>query len=106
MSVVDVVKDEKGRETRREYPCVESMTRLKLYGGFVVRVWRDESRVGKYDNSDLHEVADEIKEARLEDGHVYSQPHLVARRFAEAPRVSAVEVLDESGDGIVVYVTW
>ena len=86
----------------RTYPCVESMTRFKVKG-FAVRVWRDESTVGIYPNADLAAVADAICK---EESSEFDMPHHVARRFAQVPRVSAVEVLDDNVDGIVLYVTW
>lgn len=87
---------------RREFPCVESMFRFKIET-HTIRVWRDEKQVGKYEPGDLSAVRDEV--ARNHDGE-YTLPHEIAERFARCDRVSAVEVLDLEGNGIVLYVTW
>jgi hypothetical protein len=84
----------------RVYPCVESMTKLRI-GIFDVRVWRDESEVKEYDNSDL------IKLEKLLSGmgKPDSNEHDLAVEIANMPSVSAVEVTWE-GNGIVLYTQW
>ena len=84
----------------REFPCVESITKLRI-GYFDVRVWRDESTVGIYDNNDLMKLEKSLADMGKPD----SNEHDLALEIAKVPRVSAVEVTWE-GDGIVLYTQW
>lgn len=82
------------------FAVVESMTRIKL-PPLTVRVWRAEPELASgYDNLDLHELAWKA----FMDCH--GNPAPIAAVLAEAPRVNAVEVVDERGDGCVVYKDW
>lgn len=75
-------------------------------GDFVVRVWRDEDELkDKYDNTELidahnNAVYDSVKERKQ-----FSKA-AVAKRIIAVPRVSAVEVKDRWGAGVVVYREW
>lgn len=84
----------------KSFPCVESMTKLRI-GYFDVRVWRDESNVGEYDNSDLLALQKSLQHL----GQPNSKEHELAVEVSKLPRVSAVEVTWE-GDGIVLYTQW
>lgn len=77
----------------------ESMTRVKV-GGFIVRVWRNES---------LQE--DSVNRAQIREQVVGSMKACLgiagsAQIIMQLTDVSAVEILDRNGDGEVWYADW
>jgi hypothetical protein len=84
------------------FAFVESMTRIPMsVSGAVIRVWREESDLGPYQlaNMDLREVAYKM-------GNQGTFLRVIAVELAKMPRVTAVEWLDENGDGGVIYGEW
>jgi hypothetical protein len=82
---------------RLENRVYESMTRVQA-GRFSVRVWREEKCLEPQSNDDLRAA---LEAAPLDA----TAPDLIA--IAEAlPRVVAVEVLDDDGNGILLYPDW
>jgi hypothetical protein len=76
---------------------IESMTRIHL-PHHTIRVWRDEATSG-YNNEDLLETADAEWLVGRSPGQVFVALLVMAR-------VSAVEMVDERGNGSVVYTNW
>ena len=81
---------------------IESMTTLNIYddrnGLLTVRIWREETAVqDRYDNADLKSAMDEVLVKSVKN---------IASYLIEMPRVSAVEVKNEDGNGVVTYVSW
>ena len=84
---------------RHSFPCVESMRRVPLSNGRVVRVWRDrtkENLSASYDDADI--VSTCIAQAT-------NDTQLLAA-LAKLNGVNAVELIDASGNGTVVYTSW
>jgi hypothetical protein len=82
---------------------VESMTKM-MAAGYVVRIWRDETGNGSpkdWRNEDLIDMAIELDELKPP-----ATMELVAAKYAAMLRVNAVEILDTSGCGILVYPDW
>lgn len=86
-------------------PVLESMTRLHV-DGRTIRVWRTEKDFKSANNSDLHEWAAQL------DGVIFaSAPNKptneeLIRAVCTFNRIAAVEVLDETGGGFVLYPDW
>lgn len=79
------------------FAVIESMTTICV-GRYTIRVWRAENEVlDHYDNPDLLDKAYQLGAA--------SQAAL-AEGIGQMPRVNAVEVKDEGGDGVVLYHEW
>lgn len=77
--------------------AIESMTRVEV-GSITVRVWRTEPEVKeKYDNTDIQTAV---------RNNARSQFNKLAKVVSELPRVSAYEILDSKGNGVVVYNDW
>lgn len=81
----------------------ESMTVLR-FGGWKVRIWRTEDeaafdRNGNVDRDDLWLVQSRC-------AVVNPSPLDIIAAFVAVPRVSAVEVTNENGLGVVTYVSW
>ena len=84
---------------KHTFPCVESMRRVPLSGGRVVRVWRDrtkENLSASYNDADI--VSTCIAQAN-------NDTQLLAS-LAKLRGVNAVELVDASGQGTVVYTSW
>lgn len=81
----------------------ESMTSLQV-GEFAIRVWRQEGNLTVRDiqNQDLFGVSFDMDRNAKE----WTDPVVIAESFLIIPRVNAVEVIDEDGDGIVAYKDW
>lgn len=79
---------------------LESMTRLQI-GGLRARIWRTESDLAHVNNEDLQDLGLELN-ARWEPPEIND----VAERLAALDRVSAVEVLDYYGNGVLIYPDW
>jgi len=77
----------------------ESMTRIQHYQ-FTVRVWCRETEFNWRDKSGPRS---EIVEA-LE--HLPASPLLIAETLDAFSEVSAYEILDENGNGAIVYPDW
>ena len=94
---IDAVFDHIARTARGPNRVYESMTRHYV-GAYTVRVWRDEKSLEPGNNDDIRAALDY---APLNA----TAPDLVA--LVEAlPRVVAVEVLDDDGNGILLYPDW
>ena len=78
---------------------IESMTRVVLNeAGLVVRVWREESEVrDSYPNGDVMAACRQ---------HANRGIAALAYQAASLPRVTAVEVVDADGNGVVLYAAW
>lgn len=84
---------------KHSFPCVESMRRVNLSGGRVVRVWRDRTKdllAASYDDADI--VATCIAQAT-------NDTQLIAA-LGKLKGVNAVELVDANGNGTVVYTSW
>jgi hypothetical protein len=84
---------------KHSFPCVESMRRINLSGGRVVRVWRDRTKdllAASYDDADI--VATCIAQAT-------NDTQLIAA-LGKLKGVNAVELVDANGNGTVVYTSW
>lgn len=80
----------------------ESMTKLKVLG-YTVRLWREEPDPSEVDNSDIIRLGKE-----LDDG-IYVQPPSagwIAEMFSTVKRSAAVEVLNQDGNGVLIYPDW
>ena len=84
---------------KHTFPCVESMRRVPLSNGRVVRVWRDRTKellAASYDDADI--VTTCIT-------HATNDTQLLAA-LAKLKGVNAVELVDANGQGTVVYSSW
>ena len=84
---------------KHTFPCVESMRRVNLSNGRVVRVWRDstkENLSASYDDADI--VSTCITNAT-------NDTQLLAA-LSKLKAVNAVELVDANGQGTVVYTAW
>lgn len=84
---------------KHTFPCVESMRRVPLSNGRVIRVWRDrttELLAASYDDADI--VSTCIAQAN-------NDTQLLAA-LAKLKGVNAVELTDFNGQGTVVYPIW
>ena len=84
---------------KHTFPCVESMRRVPLSNGRVIRVWRDrttELLAASYDDADI--VSTCIAQAT-------NDTQLLAA-LAKLKNVNAVELTDSNGQGTVVYPIW
>ena len=84
---------------KHTFPCVESMRRVPLSNGRVIRVWRDrttELLAASYDDADI--VSTCIAQAN-------NDTQLLAA-LAKLKGVNAVELVDANGQGTVVYTSW
>lgn len=88
---------------------VESMTRVELTDGRVVRVWRDETALPHETEADWIEIAYRNRlnlAGPIADLLANVPSNEVARRVATMKRVNAVEVLEKDGSGVLVYPEW
>lgn len=77
---------------------IESMTRVPLSGGRVVRVWREESKLKpEYENNDVALAI--IANSQLPQDKL-------AEHVCKLERINAVEVIDSRGNGVVYYPSW
>jgi len=84
---------------KHSFPCVESMRRISLSNGRVVRVWRDrtaENLSASYDDADI--VSTCIAQAT-------NDTQLLAA-LGKLKGVNAVELVDAGGNGTVLYTSW
>ena len=84
---------------KHTFPCVESMRRVPLSNGRVIRVWRDrttELLAASYDDADI--VSTCIAQAN-------NDTQLLAA-LSKLKAVNAVELVDANGQGTVVYTSW
>jgi len=84
---------------KHTFPCVESMRRVNLSNGRVLRVWRDRTKellAASYDDADI--VSTCIANAT-------NDTQLMAA-VAKLKGVNAVELVDANGQGTVVYTAW
>ena len=86
------------RAASPDSPMFESMHRFKL-AQFTVRVWREEESLERsYPRGDLFDAFTQTFDMERSPD--------VSRAFHYCSRVTAVEVLDESGNGSVTYTVW
>ena len=84
---------------KHTFPCVESMRRVNLSNGRVLRVWRDRTKellAASYDDADI--VSTCIANAT-------NDTQLMAA-VTKLKNVNAVELVDANGQGTVVYTSW
>lgn len=84
---------------KHTFPCIESMRRVNLSNGRVIRVWRDrtkENLSASYDDADI--VSTCITNAT-------NDTQLLAA-LSKLKAVNAVELVDANGQGTVVYTAW
>ena len=84
---------------KHTFPCVESMRRVNLSNGRVVRVWRERTKdllAASYDDADI--VATCIAQAT-------NDTQLIAS-LGKLKGVNAVELVDANGNGTVIYTSW
>jgi len=84
---------------KHSFPCVESMRRISLSNGRVVRVWRDrtaENLSASYDDADIVStcIAQATNDAQL------------LATLGRLKGVNAVELVDAGGNGTVLYTSW
>ena len=85
--------------------CVESMTKLR-FSPWRVRVWRTEVSVEDYyHNDDLEAAVLEMAAIKAKHRQEVRVSDL-AKCLLSLDRVNAVEVVDEKGNGIVLYREW
>jgi hypothetical protein len=91
---------------------IESMTRLVIMPSpsrqFIIRLWRQEE---KYSDEIRQQTL--LQAAALAEGFTYpmhgkvmADKFEVAKVLLGMDRMNAVEVVDESGEGVVVYKDW
>jgi hypothetical protein len=93
---------------QHDYEFIESMTKILLkdvtldldcreWGA--IRVWREEKDLGPFElsNQDLRDKAAEFHP-------MYGRE--IAQALALMPRVTAVEWVNQFGDGVVIYTEW
>lgn len=86
-------------DMNHSFPCVESMRRVNLSNGRVIRVWRDRTSVplaASYDDADI--VATCIAQA--------SNDTQLLSSLGKLKGVNAVELVDSNGNGTVIYTSW
>jgi len=82
---------------KKKFPVIESMTKI-LVGSFIVRVWRSEKEVSNdYNNHDLVVRALSVQPVSRES---------LVEALSVMPRVAAIEVVNQYGNGVVAYVEW
>lgn len=75
----------------------ESMTRWCCYG-YIIRVWSDQPKFTRGPDEEIFE--------KLSTWHGHSPGQMVEQLCEEFPRISAIEVLDASGNGGLYYPDW
>ncbi len=85
--------DEPAKARRVE---IETITALRV-GEHYIRVWRGADQQGGADNTDIAVKA---------QGQAWHSQIVLALALAELDRVSAVEVKDAQGNGLVIYNDW
>lgn len=86
-------------------PIFESMTKV-IVGRHIVRVWREELHLDAACDP-LRNDIDLTANGLRDDGRTKSVPlQIIVEEFALLPRVSAVEVLDSNGNGVLKYNNW
>jgi hypothetical protein len=79
---------------------IESMTKAALWDDLIIRVWRNENELrDNYDNSDIYRVLQELAPYK-------PKSDLIASTISNLERVSAVEILNRHGNGILIYPDW
>lgn len=90
---------------------IESMTKYIIQWGFeylTIRVWRNEGRVSdKYNNDDILLAVSTYARGISSPDTTKSPPLAkIVEELSKLPRVNAVEVVDQSGNGILIYPEW
>lgn len=89
---------------------IESMTRCVWKWGFrtfVVRVWRQEETLDKHDNNDILYLVMDRTKSLLDDTDDKQPPYKqLIEDIAKLPRINAIEIVDENGNGVVLYTEW
>jgi hypothetical protein len=83
---------------------IESMKRM-LFDQYTLRIWRGEDSIqSSYDFDELEEnVREWVNYRNIGRGYTAD---MLAMFVLKQPRVNAVEVVDNRGDGIVLYREW
>ena len=89
---------------------IESMTRCVWKWGFrtfVIRVWRQEESLSLWDNDDIKQLI-EWKCRTADDIDPTTRPphEQLIEDIARLPRINAIEIVDENGNGVVLYTEW
>lgn len=97
-------------EIRRGRRVIESMTRFTVFC-WKIRVWREEaSLAAKPDNADLEKAAwlawEDASKLHSRDPLNVHVGNLLLLALEKLPRVNAVEVVDNNGNGHVLYPEW
>lgn len=88
-------------------PCAESMTRLQI-GSLTIRIWRTEASLEDAINAVNLDIKLWSTDVIYNAVRIGKTPD-VTQLFGEIlnfERVSAVEILDEHGNGSVFYADW
>lgn len=89
-------------QPNRQY---ESMTRLKL-GPYTIRVWRTEPQLAVGFNADIRRAIEWIEPEGIGERPFDAVACDVAEALDALPNIAAYEILDEDGDGAIVYPDW
>lgn len=92
---------------------LESMTKIE-WEGFTIRCWREERNYSKEIEQTTHkDIAHTLemlevarKKLRTKDPKYVFPRVLIATELLKLPRMNAVEVLDTTSHGIVLYANW
>lgn len=105
-------------EARDDFAVIESMLRieLRLYPKdpplLICRIWRNEEDIEiAFSNEDLRRAAESCFRMTMARLAGRTDATLITRRvllrtLGKMPRVNAVEIVDECGNGAVVYSSW
>lgn len=80
----------------------ESMTRCICWS-HVVRVWREEPMITSGPNSEIMRLLRYVRQEKLK-GRL--EINRIAQVLDALPHIAAYEILDEHGDGAIVYPDW
>lgn len=85
--------------TKIRIPVVKEHLRAIYYN---IRCWREETDLT---NAQRAKTRNQIMEL-IGEMDVRTPIDLIAKQIGQLPRMNAVEVLDEEGDGVVYYREW
>lgn len=95
-----------GSKMKKKYPCIESMTTIKV-DFLKIRVWREQTEIQDYyDNTDIQAFVNEIVQREFPYPVGQCDIEEISTKLAELPNVNAVEVKDKCGNGVVIYTNW
>jgi hypothetical protein len=89
---------------------IESMTRFtfRLSPGkfYNIRMWRQEKAYSDSSSVEVYDIARKLLENQKHWFKDKTSKSEVAQALLQVDRMNAVEVLDEMGDGVVMYKDW